>query len=251
MDGQTATRCRPLCKSWQGGHILHSLPKVKHGEENANFQKPIRIEEDAIRCRGRWKKRMEDSERWRAVGRIEAEVDHRCCPFLPRSSFCNFTFMETIPNHTDSCLKAHRWSLTQELQPPAEDRYIAIVGKRNRRATTRVTSMVTASIGKAISEATVCRRLHMNRLYARVPRVCVPLSVQSRGAPLKWCREYGNWTVSDWSNVMFTDQSRFALEPDDKLIRIWRKQETHNQPPKSPNITHSEAEALWCGQGFH
>ncbi|GFT38947.1 transposable element Tcb2 transposase [Trichonephila clavipes] len=61
---------------------------------------------------------------------------------------------------------------------PAEDRDIAIVVKRNRRATfTRVTSMVTASIGKATSAATVRRRLHMNGLYARVPRVCVPLSV--------------------------------------------------------------------------
>ncbi|GFX14131.1 transposable element Tcb1 transposase [Trichonephila clavipes] len=36
---------------------IRSLPKVKHGEENANFRKPIRIEEDAIRCRGRWKHR--------------------------------------------------------------------------------------------------------------------------------------------------------------------------------------------------
>ncbi|GFW21276.1 HTH_Tnp_Tc3_2 domain-containing protein [Trichonephila clavipes] len=70
---------------------------------------------------------------------------------------------------------------------PAEDRYIAIVAKLNRRATsTRVTSMVTASIGKAISAATVRRRLHMNGLYARVPRICVPLSVQSRKARLKW-----------------------------------------------------------------
>ena len=34
---------------------LHSLPKVKDGEENANFWKKIRIEEDDIRCRGRWK----------------------------------------------------------------------------------------------------------------------------------------------------------------------------------------------------
>ena len=30
-------------------------PKVKHREENANFRKPVRIEEDAIRCRVRWK----------------------------------------------------------------------------------------------------------------------------------------------------------------------------------------------------
>ncbi|GFV06700.1 HTH_Tnp_Tc3_2 domain-containing protein [Trichonephila clavipes] len=80
---------------------------------------------------------------------------------------------------------------------PAEDRYIAIVAKWNHKATsTRVASMVTASIGKAISTATVRRRLHMNGLYARVPRVCVPLSVQSRWVRLKWCREHGNWTVS-------------------------------------------------------
>ncbi|GFY30369.1 transposable element Tcb1 transposase [Trichonephila clavipes] len=90
--------------------------------------------------------------------------------------------------------------------------------------------MVTASIGKAISAATVRRRLHMNELYARVPRICVPLSVRSRGARLKWCREHGNWTVSDWGNVMYTNESKFALEPVDKCIRIWRKQGTRNQP---------------------
>ncbi|GFU66998.1 hypothetical protein TNCV_655371, partial [Trichonephila clavipes] len=50
--------------------------------------------------------------------------------------------------------------------------------KRNRRVTsTRVTSMITASIGKTISAATVRQRLHLNGLYARVPRICVPLSV--------------------------------------------------------------------------
>ncbi|GFV25591.1 HTH_Tnp_Tc3_2 domain-containing protein [Trichonephila clavipes] len=103
--------------------------------------------------------------------------------------------------------------------------------RRNRRETSpRVTSMVISSNGKAISAATARRRLHMNGLYARVPRVCVPLSVQSRGARLKWCREHGNWTVSDWGNVMFINESRFALEPDDKHIRIWRKQGTRNQP---------------------
>ena len=93
-----------------------------------------------------------------------------------------------------------------------EDRYIAILAKRNGRVTyTRVTSMVTAFIGKAISAATVSQRSHISGLYARVPQVCVFLSVQSRGARLKWCREHVNWTMPDWGNVMLTDESRFAL----------------------------------------
>ncbi|GFV52120.1 transposable element Tcb1 transposase [Trichonephila clavipes] len=37
---------------------------------------------------------------------------------------------------------------------------------------------------------------------------------------------------------MFTDESRFALEPVDKRIRIWRKQGTDNQPQ---NITEHRA----------
>ncbi|GFW54205.1 HTH_Tnp_Tc3_2 domain-containing protein [Trichonephila clavipes] len=82
----------------------------------------------------------------------------------------------------------------------------------------------------------------MNGLYARVPRVCVPLPVQSRGARLKWCREHGNWTVSDWDNVMFTDESRFALESDEERIRGYGVNKEYAVSPKtSPNITHSEA----------
>ncbi|GFX03337.1 HTH_Tnp_Tc3_2 domain-containing protein [Trichonephila clavipes] len=76
--------------------------------------------------------------------------------------------METIPNHTDSCPKAVGGC--PRVTTPAEDRYIAIVAKWNRKATSiHVISMVTASIGKAISAATICRRLHMNGLYVRVP----------------------------------------------------------------------------------
>ncbi|GFW16567.1 hypothetical protein TNCV_2351911 [Trichonephila clavipes] len=61
--------------------------------------------------------------------------------------------METIPNHTDSCSKSRRRS--PKGYNPEEDRYIAIVAKRNRRAiSTRVRSMVTTSIGKDISAAT-------------------------------------------------------------------------------------------------
>ncbi|KFM71640.1 Transposable element Tc3 transposase, partial [Stegodyphus mimosarum] len=37
---------------------------------------------------------------------------------------------------------------------------------------------------------------------------------------------------------MFTDESRFALEPDDKRIRIWHEQRTRNQ---SQNITEHHA----------
>ncbi|GFX91626.1 transposable element Tcb2 transposase [Trichonephila clavipes] len=181
---------------------------------------------------------MEDSERWRAVERIEAgqSITDVALFFGVHHSVISRLWKQF---QTTQTVVRRPVGDRPRVTTTAENRCIAIVAKRNRRATsTRVTSMVTASIGKAISAATVRRRVHMNGLYVRVPRVWVPLSIQSRGARLKWCREYGNWTVSDWGNVMFIDESRFALESDDKRRRIWRKQGTRNQ---LQNITEHHA----------
>ncbi|GFV34046.1 transposable element Tcb2 transposase [Trichonephila clavipes] len=126
-----------------------------------------------------------DSERWRAVGCIEA-----------RQSIIDVALFFGVHHSVISRLwKQFQTTQTVVRKPvgghprvttPTEDRYIAIVTKWNRRVTyTRGTSMVKAFIGKDISAATVRRRLHMDGLYARVPRVYTPLSVQSRGARLK------------------------------------------------------------------
>ncbi|GFV70422.1 transposable element Tcb1 transposase [Trichonephila clavipes] len=161
-------------------------------------------------------------ERWRAVGCIEAghSITDVALFFSVHHSVISRLWKQF---QTTQTVVRRPVGGCPRVTTPKEDRYIAIVAKWNRRATsTRVTSRVTESIGKAISAATVRRRLHMNGLYARVPRDCVPLSVQSREARLKWCWKNGYRTVSDWGNVMFTDELRFTLESDDKRIRIWR-----------------------------
>ncbi|GFU28416.1 hypothetical protein TNCV_3579801 [Trichonephila clavipes] len=70
----------------------------------------------------------------------------------------------------------------------------------------------------------------MNGWYARVIRVRVPLNRPIKRGAIKVVAGTWQLTVSDWGNVMFTDESRFALEPDDKRIRVWCKQGTRNHP---------------------
>ncbi|PRD20671.1 UNVERIFIED_CONTAM: hypothetical protein NCL1_53916, partial [Trichonephila clavipes] len=131
------------------------------------------------------RKRMEEFESWHSVGRIDAGQ--------------SITYVDLFFSTHHSTVVRRSVGGRPRVTTSAGNRYIAIVAKRNRRATsTHVTSMVTASSGKAIFAATVRRRLHMNGLYARVPRVGLSLSVQSRGTLLKWYREHGNWTESDW-----------------------------------------------------
>ncbi|GFV62866.1 hypothetical protein TNCV_2789621 [Trichonephila clavipes] len=56
---------------------------------------------------------------------------------------------------------------------PAEDRYIVLSAKRNRRTTAhQVANQFLAASGKQISQKTVDRRLRGGGLYARRPVVC-------------------------------------------------------------------------------
>ncbi|GFY14310.1 transposable element Tcb1 transposase [Trichonephila clavipes] len=81
---------------------------------------------------------------------------------------------------------------------PAEDRYVVLSAKRNRRTTAQqVANKFLADLGKQISRKTVDRCLRGGGLHARRPVVCVPLTRQHRTARLQWCREQHNWTEQD------------------------------------------------------
>ncbi|GFX16656.1 transposable element Tcb2 transposase [Trichonephila clavipes] len=114
---------------------------------------------------------------------------------------------------------------------PAEDRYIVLSAKRNRRTTAQqVANQFLAASGKQISRKTVARRLRGGGLYTRRPVVCVPLTRQHRTARLQWCRELHNWTEQDWACVLFLDESRFSLSSDCRRQLIWRESGTAYRP---------------------
>ncbi|GFV70250.1 transposable element Tcb1 transposase [Trichonephila clavipes] len=91
---------------------------------------------------------------------------------------------------------------------PAEDRYIVLSAKRNRRTTAQqVANQFLAASGKQISRKTVARRLRGRTI--RTQTCCgVPLTRQHRTVRLQWCRERHNWTDQDWACVLFSDESR-------------------------------------------
>ncbi|GFY32874.1 transposable element Tcb2 transposase [Trichonephila clavipes] len=77
---------------------------------------------------------------------------------------------------------------------PAEDRYIVLSAKRNRRTAAQ----------------------------------------QHRTARLQWCRDYRNWTEQDWACVLFSDESRFSLLSDCTRQLIWRESGTAYRPENIP-----------------
>ncbi|GFX82382.1 transposable element Tcb1 transposase [Trichonephila clavipes] len=114
---------------------------------------------------------------------------------------------------------------------PADDRYILLQARRNRRQTAgEIARHTTHATGRPISRFTVARRLHGGGLFARRPVRCVPLTPAHRRRRSLWCREHRNWRGNEWGREFFTDESRFCLSSDSHRILIWRERGSRNHP---------------------
>ncbi|GFW13155.1 transposable element Tcb1 transposase [Trichonephila clavipes] len=114
---------------------------------------------------------------------------------------------------------------------PADDRYIVLQARRNRRQTAgEIARHTTQATGRPISRFTVARRLLGGGLFARRPVRCVPLTPAHRRRRSLWCREHWNWRDNEWGRVLFTDESRFSLSSDSHRILIWRERGSRNHP---------------------
>ncbi|GFU51421.1 transposable element Tcb2 transposase [Trichonephila clavipes] len=60
--------------------------------------------------------------------------------------------------------------------------------------------------------------------------VCIPLTPRHRAARRRWAAEHRDWEQHDWSQVLFTDESRFSLECDTRRVLVWRDRGTRNNP---------------------
>ncbi|GFW04162.1 transposable element Tcb2 transposase [Trichonephila clavipes] len=114
---------------------------------------------------------------------------------------------------------------------PANDRYIVLQARRNRRLTAgEIARHTTQATGRPISRFTVARRLHGGGLFVRRPVRCVHLTPAHRRRRSLWCREHRNWRDNEWGRVLFTDESRFSLSRDSHRILIWRERGSRNHP---------------------
>ncbi|GFT09147.1 transposable element Tcb2 transposase [Trichonephila clavipes] len=104
-----------------------------------------------------------------------------------------------------------------------DDRYIQLTARRNRTENaTQLQRQLLLATRRRVSNQTVRNRLHEEGLYALMPMVCIPLTPRHRAARRKWAAEHRDWEQHDWSQVLFTDESRFSLECDTRHVLVWR-----------------------------
>ncbi|GFW53264.1 transposable element Tcb2 transposase [Trichonephila clavipes] len=112
-----------------------------------------------------------------------------------------------------------------------DDRYVQLTARRNRTENaTQLQRQLLLAIGRRVSSQTVRNRLHEGGLYARRPMVCIPLTPRHRAVRRRWATEHRDWEQHDWSQVLFTDESRFSIECDTRRVLVWRDRGTRNNP---------------------
>lgn len=105
-----------------------------------------------------------------------------------------------------------------------DDRFIVHNTLRNRRSTAvQLQHNLQTVRGVQVSERTIRRRLVESGLTSRRPATGPQLLPRHRRARLQFARVHANWTLRQWSEVLFTDESRFCLRAPDGRERVWRR----------------------------
>ncbi len=101
----------------------------------------------------------------------------------------------------------------------------------DRKATvTQITTRYNQGMQNTISERTTHRTLKQMGYSSRRPHRVPLLSAKNRKRRLQFAQAQQNWTIEDWKNVAWSDESRFLLQHPDGRVRIWCKEHESMDP---------------------
>ncbi|GFS94329.1 transposable element Tcb2 transposase [Trichonephila clavipes] len=95
----------------------------------------------------------------------------------------------------------------------------------------------------------ISARLNHAGLYARKTAVCISFTSAHKRTRLNWSLKHQHWSVGEWANVMFSDESRFSLKSDSRRVTIWRERGTRFELRNITERHHfsSRGVMVWAG----
>ncbi len=80
----------------------------------------------------------------------------------------------------------------------------------------------------------------------RIPLVKPLLNHRQRQRRLTWAKEKKNWTVAQWSKVLFSDESKFCISFGNQGPRVWKKGgEAHSPCWLKSSVTFPQSVMIW------
>ncbi|KAK7093272.1 hypothetical protein V1264_007057 [Littorina saxatilis] len=137
---------------------------------------------------------------------------------------------------------------------PREDRLIERLALQTRTASSSIIRrQLRVATNTNISQQTIRNRLHGFNLRSRRRAVRPRLTPAHRAARRAFCRRHVRWTRQQWSQVLFSDESRFTLNHNDDRLRVWRRQgERYIDATVQENVAFGGGSVMvWGAFSFH
>ncbi len=99
-----------------------------------------------------------------------------------------------------------------------------LVRDDRKTTVTQIITLYNRGMQNAISEHTTHQTLKQMGSSSRRPHRVPLLSAKNRTRRLQFTQAHQNWTIEEWKNVTWSDESRFLLRHSDGRVRIWRKE---------------------------
>ena len=161
--------------------------------------------------------RLNETDRWRAVGMIEAGVRHTD---VARQFGVHWNTVDALWRQfgtTRDLPRSERPHVTSNRQ----DTYIQLVHLPDRLRTATLTARRIPDL-RRLSPWTVCNRLRERGIWPRRPAIRPVLQQRHRVARFAWFRRHIHFTQHDWAHVLLTDESGFHLDSINGRSRVYR-----------------------------
>ncbi len=110
----------------------------------------------------------------------------------------------------------------------------------DRKATvTHITTHYNQGMQNTISERTTRQILKQMGYSSRRPHRVPRLSAKNRKCMLQFAQAHQNWTIEDWKNIAWSDESRFLLRHSGGRVRIWCKEHESMDPSCLVSTVHA------------
>ncbi len=125
----------------------------------------------------------------------------------------------------------------------------------DRKATvTQITTRYNQGMQNTISECTIRRTLKQMGYGNRRPHRAPLLSAKNRKQRLQFAQAHLNWTVEDWKNIAWSDESQFLLRHSDSRVIIWESEERKKHESMVPSclvsMVQTGVSGVMCGGYF-
>jgi len=155
---------------------------------------------------GRWEAGQTTREIANAVGRTQTQVQRAIKAYREKGQITVLSRSGRPKSLTDRDSRTLKRIVIKNRFTPARE----------------ITNILNETTDNPICDRTIRNYLHEEGYYSRAALRKPFVSEVNRKKRFSWCRERKNWNVDDWSNIIWSDESKFNLHHSDGRQRVWR-----------------------------